>query len=164
MSPATAPCARAPGVAMRAPGSQCIFTVLAISAMRGPQNGWLAGWHPFLRIHACSPGLLACIQGCLHARNVWLPASHLRAGCGKHGQDSENGVAARRADGRLSRARARARPRGLLLTTPARARAWRSIFHRIWTPQCQNAVKKRRRTVVAAGRSAGGSVEGIRCT
>ena len=36
MSPVTAPCARAPGVAMRAPGSQCIFIVLAISGGRGP--------------------------------------------------------------------------------------------------------------------------------
>ena len=89
----------------------------------------------------------AWIQRCPHERNVWLPASHLRAGCGKYGQDSENGVAARRADGRLSRARARARPSGLLLTTPARARACRSIFHRIWTPQCQNAVKMRSRPV-----------------
>ena len=44
MSPATAPCARAPGGAMRAPGSRCIFTVLAISGGRGPLAGWLAGW------------------------------------------------------------------------------------------------------------------------
>ena len=30
---------------------------------------WLAGWQPFLRIHACSPGCLHAfsIQGCLHA-------------------------------------------------------------------------------------------------
>ena len=74
----------------------------------------------------------------------------LGLGCGKYGQDGENSVAARRADGRLSRARARARPRGLLSNdnTSARARACRSIFHRIPTPQCQNAVKMRRRTVL----------------
>eukprot|EP01048_Picozoa_sp_COSAG05_P006829 COSAG05_NODE_461_length_9571_cov_14.935283_5_plen_125_part_00 len=85
---------------------------------------------------------------CLHAANGWQPASHLRGGCGKHGQDSENAKAARRADGRLSRARARARPKGLLPTYPARARACRSIFHRIPTPQSQNAVKMVTRPVL----------------
>ena len=33
--------------------------------MRGPQNGWLAGSHFSEFMHAA--GLLACIQGCLHA-------------------------------------------------------------------------------------------------
>ena len=66
MSPATAPCARAPGVAMRAPGSHRIFTVLAISAMRGPQNGWLAGSHFSEFMHAARAacmhsGLPACM-------------------------------------------------------------------------------------------------------
>ena len=66
MSPATAPCARAPGGAMRAPGSRCIFTVLAISAMRGPQNGWLAAsyfsefMHAF-RAACMHSGLPACM-------------------------------------------------------------------------------------------------------
>ena len=45
---------------MRAPDSQCIFTVLAISAMRGPQNGWLAGSHFSEFMHAAR-------AGCLHA-------------------------------------------------------------------------------------------------
>ena len=44
MSPATAPCARAPGGAIRAPGSQPISTVLAISGGRGPLAGWLDTW------------------------------------------------------------------------------------------------------------------------
>ena len=66
MFPATAPCARAPGGAMRALGSQCIFTVLAISAMRGPQNGWLAASYFSELIHAfraacMHSGLPACM-------------------------------------------------------------------------------------------------------
>ena len=65
----------------------------------------------------------------------------------EYGQDSENGVVARRADGCLSRARARAKPTGLL-PCPARTRACRSIFHRIPTPQRQNAVKMGGRPVV----------------
>ena len=66
MSPATAPCARAPGGAMRAPGSRSIFTVLAISAMRGPQNGWLGASHFSEFMHAfraacMHSGLPACM-------------------------------------------------------------------------------------------------------
>eukprot|EP01048_Picozoa_sp_COSAG05_P013310 COSAG05_NODE_1406_length_4967_cov_7.938180_1_plen_131_part_00 len=49
---------------MRAPGSMCIFTVLAISAMRGPQNGWLAGSHFSEFIHAFSA---ACMHSGLPA-------------------------------------------------------------------------------------------------
>ena len=50
MSTATLPCARAPGVAMRAPGSQCIFTVLAIlvSGGRGPLAGHI--WRQQIKI------------------------------------------------------------------------------------------------------------------
>eukprot|EP01048_Picozoa_sp_COSAG05_P012503 COSAG05_NODE_1254_length_5375_cov_10.078658_6_plen_159_part_00 len=66
MSPATAPCARAPGGAMSAPGSRAIFTVLAISAMRGPQNGWLGASHFSEFMHAfraacMHSGLPACM-------------------------------------------------------------------------------------------------------
>ena len=62
MSIATAPCARAPWGAMRAPGSRCIFTVLAISAMRGPQNGWLAGIHFSEFMHIIATLYIDCYE------------------------------------------------------------------------------------------------------
>ena len=72
MSPATAPCARAPGVAMRAPGSQCIFTVLAISAMRGPQNGWLADSHFSEFMHAARAACMHAFRvACMHVNGIF---------------------------------------------------------------------------------------------
>ena len=137
MSPATAPCARAPGGAMRAPGSQCIFTVLAISGMRGPQNGWLAGSHFSEFMHAA--GLPGCIQGCLHAcewdfQLASQPASQGPAAA-RYGQDSENAVAARRAHGHPRRARARgSRRRHIVACSRARARQQIKISQNLGTP------------------------------
>ena len=64
MFAATATYARAPGGGMRAPGSQCNFTVLAISAMRGQQNVWLAARH-FSEFMQLAPWA-ACTVNSLH--------------------------------------------------------------------------------------------------
>ena len=58
---------------MRAPGSRSIFTVLAISAMRGPQNGWLGASHFSEFMHAFR-------AACMHVNGIFSqPASQLHA-------------------------------------------------------------------------------------
>ena len=151
MSSATAPCARAPGGAMRAPGSQCIFTVLAISAMRGPQNGWLAGSHFSEFMHAA--GLLACIQGCLHAC-AWdfQSASQPASQPGARGRQIWPVIMHMLPGARMAPPGARAQGAvawDILWPARARARVSRSKFHKIRAPQCHFAVKMGDRTVVA---------------
>ena len=152
MSPATAPCARAPGGAMRAPGSRCIFTVLAISAMRGPQNEWLAGCQPFLRIHACIQGCLHAFRAaCMHVNGIFSqPAS--RPARGPRPPDMAKTVKMHRLPGACMPppgARAQgAVARDILWPVRARARVSRSKFHKIRAPQCQSAVKMGGRTDV----------------
>ena len=144
MSGATAPYARAPGGAMRAPGSQCNFTVLAISAMRGQQNVWLAASHFSEFMHAfraacMHSGLPSCIQGCLYAcewdfQSASQPASQGPAAA-RYGQDSENATAARRAHGHPRRARARGSRRGRIVAcSRARARQQIKISQNSGTP------------------------------
>ena len=137
MSRATAPCARAPGGSMRAPGSRCIFTVLAISGGRGPLAGWLAGWlkNP-VHMQAGSPECMqAALNACMNSEK-WLAAS--QPFCGPrmadiYGQDSENALAAWRAHGPPRRARARGSRMGYYyhsmnsILGPVRARARQQI-------------------------------------
>ena len=140
MSPATAPCARAPGVAMRAPGSQCIFTVLAISGGRGPLAGWLAGWlaeNPS-HMHAGSPECMQAARAACMNSEKWLPAS--QPFCGPRMADMARTVKMHMLPGaRMPPPGARAQGAvagDILGTVRARARVSRSKFResQIWQP------------------------------
>ena len=151
MSAATAPCARAPGGAMRAPGSRRIFTVLAISAMRGPLAGWLAAvsQNSFMQ-----PGCLHAFRAaCMHVNGIFSqPAS--QPAMGPRPPDMARTVKMDRLPGaRMPPPGARAQgavPRDILERVRARARVSRSKFHKIRAPQCHSAVKMGTRTVLTS--------------
>ena len=143
MSPATAPCARAPGGAMGAPGSHPIFTVLAISAMRGPLAGWLAAvsQNSFMQ-----PGCLHAFRAaCMHVNGIFSqPAS--QPARGPRPPDMARIVKMGWLPGAPAMAPQGARAQGavagdILRRVRARARVSRSKFHKNRAPQCQSAVK-----------------------
>ena len=114
---------------------------------------WLAGWQPFLRIHACSPA------ACLHS---WLPAC-MCMGFSVSQPASQPGARGRQIwrtvemgwlpGARMPPPGARAQgavPRDILERVRARARVSRSKFHKIRAPQCHSGLKMGTRTVVLA--------------
>eukprot|EP01048_Picozoa_sp_COSAG05_P010997 COSAG05_NODE_1008_length_6213_cov_13.207720_4_plen_177_part_00 len=100
----------------------------------------MAGWLPAISQISCmQPGMLACIQGCLHAcewdfQSASQPASQGPAAA-RYGQDSENAVAARLAHGHPRRARARGSRSGHIVgCSRARARQQIKISQNSGTP------------------------------